>query len=710
MAARNQVIAGEFNGAFYGAYSDHLTYGNSMIGLNSSNVAGWEVISEINNGKTAGNMAKRAAVGAVIAGPAGALIGGATAKDQEIFQVRVHWTNEKSSVIEMDLKRYNYLLQNVTNRIVPTTRNVNSNPSYSKPVAAGPNITINPNATPESLKERIRLFIDDKEFQNADVYANHLLDLNPKDPEVYLLKTCIELKISEKTLKSESLQVYYLSKIFKSKNYKKYIDFGGQQIIDVSLESLKKKIEDNLENEKFTEASEYICPYLELYKKEANSWGVYYLLLIEYHLKPSNFEACIGSVVIGKDKKNETLEMFSNLSKCGVKEVEDLAKAGIKSINVAELIAICSDKLKKIEKIINPIKENNFSGGSVVKKINIVRPMLNNLNEYLEQHKDNDFYNFYKKKYDDLKTEIDALYDEYHAKEIKEDKKIYKIVIACITAVVVIIVALAVNNNVIVPNKKYNQAVEYMESKNYLKAIEAFKAMNGYKDSKEKIKESENLYIVYELEQKEYAVAYDYIEELGSEYDDQKLEMKWEVIDTAYKNGDYTAAGNLLGSHNIATELNEDQLYEGSEIFEKSGKFTYLLGYTDYYLEQEAYTKYTDEMKLFYVESVLVQMYEGDQVLNTSTNVYYKNIVDYYDFKELNTEEIIDEFEGKIITLACYSKKEITLDDADYSVKDDRLIKNTGKSYSEDYKVYKGPDNYYLMVYSVNLVCTAKAE
>ena len=59
------------------------------------------------------------------------------------------------------------------------------------------------------------------------------------------------------------------------------------------------------------------------------------------------------------------------------------------------------------------------------------------------------------------------------------------------SVVIVVIVFLVVLTSVIIPNSKYNDAVALMEAGQYEDAIVAFEAMDGYKDSKQQIKNCE---------------------------------------------------------------------------------------------------------------------------------------------------------------------------------------------------------------------------
>lgn len=113
MKARNQVISGYLWGARYGYYEDRLILnGGNTVEISRTNISRYEVINGYNAGKSASSAIGRAAVGTAILGPVGALAG-LTGRNNEIYQVKIYWTNGENSLIEMDGKRFQYLMQTI---------------------------------------------------------------------------------------------------------------------------------------------------------------------------------------------------------------------------------------------------------------------------------------------------------------------------------------------------------------------------------------------------------------------------------------------------------------------------------------------------------------------------------------------------------------------------------------------------------------------
>ena len=97
-----------------------------------------------------------------------------------------------------------------------------------------------------------------------------------------------------------------------------------------------------------------------------------------------------------------------------------------------------------------------------------------------------------------LTAEKDARLEEAACKAAEEQaaadaqkKKTTKILAIVIPSVCAVIASVLLITNVIIPNSKYNDAVALMDAGSYEEAIAAFEAMDGYKDSIQKIKDCE---------------------------------------------------------------------------------------------------------------------------------------------------------------------------------------------------------------------------
>ncbi len=123
-------------------------------------------------------------------------------------------------------------------------------------------------------------------------------------------------------------------------------------------------------------------------------------------------------------------------------------------------------------------------------------------------------------------AELKRIEDEVNA---KRRKKIATIVIAIICTT---IICGFIINTVIIPNNKYNVALNSIEDGNLIEAYEALIAMDGYKDSIEK---ANSIYDEYKLEMLKVANVGDYVcygrYEQDNDLDNGKEEIEWLVLD-----------------------------------------------------------------------------------------------------------------------------------------------------------------------------------
>ena len=75
-------------------------------------------------------------------------------------------------------------------------------------------ITFDVNMTPESIKKRAFILLEDEDFQTAEEYFDGLLDVNPEDGEVYLGKLLAQNKFRN----TEQLVDYYKN-LYSSTQY-----------------------------------------------------------------------------------------------------------------------------------------------------------------------------------------------------------------------------------------------------------------------------------------------------------------------------------------------------------------------------------------------------------------------------------------------------------------------------------------------------------
>ena len=170
----------------------------------------------------------------------------------------------------------------------------------------------------------------------------------------------------------------------------------------------------------------------------------------------------------------------------------------------------------------------------------------------------------------EAKEAADKAATEAAAEKAKKTKKTLAIVLPILAAVLALALLLT---KVVIPNSRYNAAAALLEAGQYEEAITAFEALNGYKDSAERIDaaknaiaEEERLAREAELEA-ENAAAYAKAEELleAGEYDRAIAAFK-------ALNGYRDSAERLTAAREAQTEAKNAAAYANAEALLAEGK------------------------------------------------------------------------------------------------------------------------------------------
>lgn len=120
-----------------------------------------------------------------------------------------------------------------------------------------------------------------------------------------------------------------------------------------------------------------------------------------------------------------------------------------------------------------------------------------------------------------VKLDAEAMHQkEIAEKAAAEKKKKLKLVLCIVAAIAALgFVVYVIAITVLIPNAKYNNAVELMESGKYVKAIEAFKEVRDFKDAKEQICKIYLAQGVQEMESGNYEDALELFEDAAESVD-----------------------------------------------------------------------------------------------------------------------------------------------------------------------------------------------
>ena len=327
-----------------------------------------------------------------------------------------------------------------------------------KPTVIKETVISDVNTDTSPLLKRAFMFLEDKNWQEADEYCEKVLDRNPECAEAYLGKLMAELQVCKIEELADCDEPFD-----SNNNYQKAVRFADNNLANTfkhinecnknarlekiyagavkAMEFANTQSEFEIAAQKFEEIAEYkdSSDLIEKCREEA-----------ENKRKDDIYNSALATIKTTYDKiagYEAAVEMFESIS--GWKDAD-------------EQILICQRKIEEIKA---------------------------------------------KKEAECLEAERKA--EERRIKAEKTAKKLKKIIAITTPIICVCIAFLLVLFNIIIPTMKYNSANKCVESKKYLDAIALYEELTDYKDSASKIKSTRYLLAISQLENKEYKNAYD---------------------------------------------------------------------------------------------------------------------------------------------------------------------------------------------------------
>ena len=248
-------------------------------------------------------------------------------------------------------------------------------------------VVVSENANVAPLLERVFLFLEDGKWQDANIYCEKVLDIDPKNAEAYVGKLMAELNVGKRQQLADCKEPFN-----NSENFAKVIRFGDEKT-EAEMRGYIAHINERNENER----------RMSIYNDAIAALNSAYSV-DEYYAIINKFRSIHGY----KDSD--------------------------------EHIAFCERRIEEIRE---------------------------------KQEAD--------RKEAERKAEEARIARE---KFIKKAKRVAAIAVPSACAVVVFLIILF---NVIIPNVKYNNAVDLMNEGKNEEAIAIFRSLDGYKDSNEKI-------------------------------------------------------------------------------------------------------------------------------------------------------------------------------------------------------------------------------
>ena len=271
--------------------------------------------------------------------------------------------------------------------------------------------------------------------------------------------------------------------------------------------------------------------------------------------------------------------------------------------------------------------------------------------------------------------------DELNKKAEQAKKHRNKIIVICASISIIVIATITLTVNFIIPSIKYNNAVAMLENGQYDEAITAFTDLGNYKDSINKITETQNAKTEFErnqkydsanklFEEKKYDEAAAIFEGLG-DYKDSSEMKEYSLGFSSFEQENYSKAlyyyENILDFKNSQEMSNECRYILGNsylknELYSSAiNYFTKIADYKDadnllkesYYLLAEKYLKeknysyaassllkiadYKDSSKkIQQIYDIATQKYQNKEF--TDARSIYSSLGDFKDSKDMITK------------------------------------------------------------------------
>ena len=399
----------------------------------------------------------------------------------------------------------------------------------------------NGNAVP--LLRRAFLFLEDGDFARADEFCEQVLNLDPENAEAYLGKLMAELKVkTRETLKDQP------EPFDNRNNYKKAYRFGD--------EKLKAKLSEDIA---FINERNEIARLTKIYNtgvaamNAASTESAYKSAAAIFQTIPGFKDAdalaerCVeqaketvyNSAVESMNIASTEAEFKSAAATFqtipGFKDADALAEHCLEQIETCRKNAIYQKAFSQIYRNFGrDVRVSDYE--SAIKTFRTIPGWRDTDDQIL----------ICERKIEKIKAkeEEDRLERERKAEEAriarekaaKKRKRIMAIVTPIIVACIAFVIVLT---TVIIPNQKYNAAVELYTAGNYEDAIAAFTALGGFKDSAVQIDNCKYDKAVALYNAGQYGDALSLFEGLNG-YKDSEAQI--EACETAIKDSYYDAA------------------------------------------------------------------------------------------------------------------------------------------------------------------------
>ncbi len=447
----------------------------------------------------------------------------------------------------------------------------------------------------QPILKRAFMFLEDRDFESAYSYFEKVLDLDPECAQAYFGKLLVERKAE-----SAEVLVSQEKDFSDSENYKKALRFGYTDVEKLNKQGLYNhamSIYNNVRSmddcDRAKAAFEVVRGFLDADSKIEECEERKNKVKYDAALNMLETASTISAIQAAKNKFSEIIDYADSADK--IKECDNALnefqynyamvcyeKNTISSLREAEdLFKLLGDYKDCKEKADISRREYTYLEANEAFGRNIIADYEKAIELYksIPGYKDSD---------DKIKLSEDNIAEikERQEKELRQraaaikaaKRKRNKIIALTSSVVTVTVAGLILWSTVISPTIKYNEAKDYFNNGQYEQAIAGFTALDGFRDSEQKIIEVQNAMMEAEYqnaiklyEDGEYDKATDIFKALGDYKDsaDMVKESSYQYALVCMKNEDYEKAIRYLEQSSDYKD-SEEKLEEANQGYIKS--------------------------------------------------------------------------------------------------------------------------------------------
>lgn len=339
------------------------------------------------------------------------------------------------------------------NRLLPKVKAV------VKESVAADNVT---GASVDSLLKRAFMFLEDGDWNNANIYCEKILDIDPENAQAYLGELLIELKVS----KFEKLSEFHTT-FSDNKNYEKIMRFADSELkerVKNCNDIIARRLEEARKKKIYERAIEIMryATTVEMFEKAGYS-----------------FQEVMGYA----DAKKKSEECFKKAKKVRI-ELERQTEVEKQRAEKEE-----KDRLYSSACAVLDDSHPWISQESDIKTVEAAIVTFENLGGWRDSEQK---IQLCKKKIEEIQVKIEAEREEQERKieelrriseaKAKRNKKVVAIGTGVVTIMITFVIVL---NAVVKPYIKYNKAMTLIDEGNFTEAYDTLISIVEYKNSKD---------------------------------------------------------------------------------------------------------------------------------------------------------------------------------------------------------------------------------